>query len=651
MVDEAKKTKKKDPRGIVTFWLRKLEKSEAAHKEYREQAEEAIDQAYDKDLKHWFNVLWSTNQVLKSTTFARTPVPDVRRRYQKPDRDEKELARLVERAITYNIDSNPFEGPATAVVGDFIDAGLGVPRVVYDVVTSPIPDPIDEAFEGEPGEPTYDQGLTKIASQSLSLERHPYNDFRWEPSQCWDDVNWIAYRKFKDYREVNDEYKSEIKGAQDKKRERRADKYADLVAVWEIWHRPSRTVYVICPNWKDGPLDQYDDPLRLAGFYPSPEPAMLNVKNDELVPKPDYQFVANQVKQINRLSQRIYNLTGQIKDVSAFDQVLGKDFRTILSKEDGYMHPVKGLIAKLAGVGANSLDSAILTMPNDRKVQVIVQLMAQLETALRHFYEITGVSDIVRGVSDPRETKGAQQIKAQYANVRLNGKIKTVARVFRDVFRIYAEILCEHFDPKQLELMTGIEVAENERMIAMMKSDIGRSYSIDIETDSTIAADDIEDRKQTIEMIDTLVSRMGELIPGVTNGMLTPAFVEKTLVTLAHTYKHGKGMEDAIHEQIEHMKSLPDLQAQNGQLQQQLEQMQGALEQAQGQLAQVNEREEARKDKETQIKEIKTASEVRDTDVDNERGALVDEAKARNLDADTATKIREATEPQLGIVL
>ena len=98
---------KKDP---VKYWSTKLDREIKAHDKYRKQAQDSADAARDegKGKSHQFNIHWSTCKIIAGAIYAKRPIPDVRRRYQKPDPEEKELARLVERALEYN----PHDGPS-----------------------------------------------------------------------------------------------------------------------------------------------------------------------------------------------------------------------------------------------------------------------------------------------------------------------------------------------------------------------------------------------------------------------------------------------------------------------------------------------------------------------------------------------------------
>jgi hypothetical protein len=65
-------------------------------------------------------------------------------------------------------------------------------------------------------------------------------------------------------------------------------------------------------------------------------------------------------------------------------------------------------------------------------------------------YEVTGISDIVRGASKANETATAQQIKGQWAGLRISTRQKRFADFARDLIRLKAEVIAERFDPQTL---------------------------------------------------------------------------------------------------------------------------------------------------------------------------------------------------------
>ena len=134
-------------------------------------------------------------------------------------------------------------------------------------------------------------------------------------------------------------------------------------------------------------------------------------------------------------------------------------------------------IAKLANAGDNEfipvekwselmegkgIDSAIWTEPIEAIAKVIMQLMEQREATKQIIYEVTGLADVVRGVSKATETLGAQQLKASYSNSRTGPRLKDIQKFARDIYRLKAEVIAEKFSPQTLAQMTGFDLAMND---------------------------------------------------------------------------------------------------------------------------------------------------------------------------------------------
>jgi len=61
----------------------------------------------------------------------------------------------------------------------------------------------------------------------------------------------------------------------------------------------------------------------------------------------------------------------------------------------------------------------------------------------------------MRGATEASETLGAQQLKAQYGGLRISTRQERFQMFVRDILRIKAELIVEHFDADTLRLMTG----------------------------------------------------------------------------------------------------------------------------------------------------------------------------------------------------
>ena len=76
---------------------------------------------------------------------------------------------------------------------------------------------------------------------------------------------------------------------------------------------------------------------------------------------------------------------------------------------------------------------------------------------IEDIYQIMGMSDIMRGATDPSETLGAQQLKTQYGSTRTRDKQQELVRLARDLVEITLEIITEKFDE-----VTMIEMSQTQ---------------------------------------------------------------------------------------------------------------------------------------------------------------------------------------------
>ena len=114
-------------------WVKELDAEDGAHKDYRKRALKVVDRYEDEEDRETtkFNILWSNTEVLSSALYARTPSPDVRRRFLDKDPDGKKAAMLAERAISHCIDTYDFDGMVNTVLTDYLVPGMGQVRLRY----------------------------------------------------------------------------------------------------------------------------------------------------------------------------------------------------------------------------------------------------------------------------------------------------------------------------------------------------------------------------------------------------------------------------------------------------------------------------------------------------------------------------------------
>ena len=503
---------------------------------------------------------------------------------------------------------------ADAVVGDFLLAAVGVPWVRYEA----------KVEEGEFG--------PEIVSQGVVLDHIPWSRFHWEPGKEWKSCEWIAIDHYLTKRELVEQFGKEPDREVGNQGESDQDNKHCPYRVTEVYYRPTRTVYVV--GWQfDELLEVRKDKLGLQGFYPCPRPMMDNLESCALTPKPDHYFNKSSYDYINKLTKRIQSITEQIKVAGAYDASLS-ELGNLTNAEDGVFIPIPDLLARLQNASVADFNKIIANLPLKEKVEVVRELQSLLIAEKARLDEANGIADIVRGSTDPNETATAQQIKGNWASLRLSKKAGEVNRALRDAMRIMGEIMAEHFRPEQFYVMTG--KMPSPQVMQVLKSDVGRTLSIDIETDSTIALDDEADKKARLEFLNYIVPLYERIAPLVQAGQF-PADVFKATISFAlRSFKHGRELEDALENAPDTQQQLSQLAGQLQQAQQQAQGLQQQNQQLQGQLQQAQGAEGQMKLQAAQIKaqadQFKAGASVQKTQLDMRRDmqrAQIEDLQAR----------------------
>lgn len=549
----------------VKRWKSELEKAGKAEKGWREKdAKEAL-KTYGEERENTqeshFNILWSNTEVSAPSLYSNKPIPDVRQRFKDGNPLAKHAAQIIERGLSFYLDAYDFDAVAEAAVFDRNVPGRAVTRVVYAPKTEAItPEPkryeggMDDAPEsvtiGEDGVPMQAaEPYDSLVWAELRCESVAHDDFRRGQGKKWSEVPWVAFR----HRMTKDEIKQNfpkvdytqlsfnITCSEDEKEDQ--ESVFKRTEVWEIWDKSERVVRYLSMNYEKDFLSIADDPLGLSGFFPIPEPLYAVKRTDSLVPVTLFKYYKRQARELDKVSARINSLVDALRVRGIYDATMD-EIGTLFDSGDNVMIAASGAAVAMERGG---LDRAIWFMPVEQIARVLAQLYIQREQIKQVIYEITGLSDILRGSTDPNETLGAQQLKAQTGGSRLKKAQQHVQRYIRDLLRIKAEIMVEHFTPELLQMITGLRV--DEQIHAFMKNDSMRIFNIDIETDSTIAGDESHDKEQVTEMLQAMTGFVNAFGPAVASGDISRDIALKIMKGVMRRFKMGREIEDAMDEQ------------------------------------------------------------------------------------------------------
>lgn len=516
----------------------------------------------DEAEKYPFNILYANTEILLPALYGRTPRADVVQRWDKPSVP----AQVVERMLTVLIDDNTpgIESFDSAVTGSVLSAlvpGGGGVRVRH-----------------------YPNDFLPVR-----WEEYKYDQLIWASAKKWSKLPWIAFRQHMSVEEIKAEF-PKVKEADLKiQREDATDPPAQPERVWvyEVWTKRNRRVQWLCDEYEGKELGAVsDDPLKLAGFYPTPGPLTLVRKPNDLDPTPLYDYYRNQAEELNRVTVRLNSVLSAIRVRGAYNSLLGDTFKTIF-KSTTVENELIGTNLPMDPTGAGGLDRHIWLAPLEKLVQVAQQLYIARQNILQVIYQLTGLADIVRGASVASETATAQELKSKWGTVRLRRMQRTVQTYIRDLLRLAADVATTVAPPAQWAQVTGMDLpfaaqkqeaifayqqqamtAEEsgqpppppppmltqpswEEVLASLSSDESRALIIDIETDSSLEEDANEDRKDVTEFMAALQGLSQGLAPLAAMGPEGVKAIKAITLGVLRKFRLGREVESAL-------KAIPD---------------------------------------------------------------------------------------------
>lgn len=493
-----------------------------------------------------FNILWSNVQTLMPSLYAATPKVQVERRFRDADPIGRTAAEVLERSVDNITQTEDIDPVITLVVSDYLLSGRGCAWVRY------VPH-LDERGH--------------VAYEEAKIEYVYWEDFLMSPARTWQEVRWVARRSYMTRDELKarfgddvgskvplDYSKSEAAKLLSEDEQKREDLYKKAV-VYELWDKATRSVYWFSSNHEDL-LDSQKDPLNLEEFFPCPRPLQATTTSDSFVPTPDYALYEDQARELDELTSRIDVLTEALVVRGVYDASKDEIARLLDSNAENQLIPVADWTTFSSQGG---LQSCVNFMPLGEVVQALNQLIQLREVVKRDIYEKTGLSDIIRGQGHARESAAAQQIKGQFASLRLKDRQKEVQRFARDLIAIVGEVVSEHFSDQSIAMIAGVDLLNPQfqqtfpQALALLRNDVLRNFRIDIETDSTIAINHEEEKKARNEFLGFVGQFMGNTLP-MTKQLpsLTPVIGEMLLFG-ARAYKTGRQLEGALEQFIGQM--------------------------------------------------------------------------------------------------
>lgn len=582
------------------LWWKELQLAEKRERPWRDKAEKVVKRYRGEEKKkNRFNVLWSNTETLRPAIYNSRPNPDVRRRFRDTDPVGKAVSELLERSLMVMVDYECTDQTFKNDVLDSLLVGRGVSRIRY------IPSLRQVGEEAKPpGEVSQPSGGTDtngddIAGQSgedqeeveyeqVIPEHVSWKDIRFGYARTWEEVPHLFFRhkltrpdsEAKFGATVLKPVKFAVPTLDDQSKPGEEVNETEKVAeFWEVWDKSGKQVFFLQEECEEllFPTDNPggSPPLKMAGFFPIPEPLRMIENTDSFEAIIPFTLYEEQANELDDISGRINRIVKAMRLRGVYDAKL-TELSGLMSTDDNELTPVQSAQLWVDGGG---LDKAISWFPIEKAAAILESLYEARDRQKAIIDELTGISDIVRGATDPDETRGAQELKQNNYSVRLSRMQKEVQRYCKDLLRLASEVMAEKFAPQTFTQMTELQFPTQqqkqlaqmdaqmhppppgqpppppnpmlqmpswEEIQAVMQSDGMRRFKVDVETDSTIAAtlnSDMAGMAEVLKSIGELLQLVGPL---VSNGSLPIDAAKELVMSVVRRAKMGMAVEDAF---------------------------------------------------------------------------------------------------------
>jgi hypothetical protein len=571
----------KKPSARMRRYWREIEAYNKAAEEWKIQGETIVklylDQHRRMSSPRKFALLWSNIETLKPAVYGKLPTVLCSRRYKDAHPTGRIAAELLERASNTTFDLYRADEVFRMVRDDRLLVGRGQAWVRYEADIEKLEDDKDEPYE-------------RVNYEKACIDYVHWTDFGHNVCGTWKDV-WVVWRRvYKSRDEVKERFGREIA---DKLTYSSKPNYStdtdpeggeDKAAIFEIWDKRRKQVVWMsrdCPDM----LDEGDPPLNFRDFFPCPEPCYGSKASKSLIPTPDYRYYQDQADEIDDLTEKIANLTdflivrgfipaGPSADGADAVRMLIQQMQSDMTANKTTFIPVESWAGFAEKGGARGL---IDWMPVEQVIVALKGAIQSRQQLIQDVYQITGISDILRGETDPDETLGAQQLKAQTGSRRVRNAKDDLSRFCKDVAQLVAEIVAEQFSAKTIADMTGFAYQPpvappgmfysaggvsppapmqqpqspsgqtfDDQVLELLRNDRMRGFLIDIETDSTIQPDEDAEKQRRTEFITAVGAFLRQAVEVVGAAPGTAPMISEMLLFTVRGFRAGRSLEEVI---------------------------------------------------------------------------------------------------------
>jgi hypothetical protein len=275
------------------------------------------------------------------------------------------------------------------------------------------------------------------------------------------------------------------------------------------------------------------------------------------VPVPDYSLYQDQCRTLDIIATRIDELVNALRVRGVHDAAVKELTRLFTEGSNNNLIPV----SNWAGFAEkNGLKGTIDLVDITPFALALKECYAAMEQQKQQVYEITHIADIIRGVTDPNETLGAQQMKGQFASLPLRDMQRDVEKFATALLQLKAQIMCANYDAQTfLEIAGAEQLSQQDQQLVpqalqLLRNKPLRNFRITVAADSMVQMDEQRERAERTEFLTAIGTFLREALPMAQGAPQVVPMLMELLKFVVSAYKVGKTMQGVIDQTADQLK-------------------------------------------------------------------------------------------------
>lgn len=381
----------------------------------------------------------------------------------------------------------------------------------------------------------------------------------------------------------------------------------DTATVWEIWNKETRTVVWWSPDCKSVILDKVPDPLNLEKFFPGPKPLLATTRGGNLNPRPDIAYYAERAREIDLATRKMREILDVLAVAGLFPGTMADVVKDLMSGKNQLI-PVQSWISLMEKGGTSNIIQwlpieAMITALNALSTMREAAKQAMFEAS--GISDIMRAQGDPRETAAAQQLKGRyaglrlavkQRQMAIFARDLLRIMIEIALEMFdtkrladicgldiplteaeREARLAEIEMAKAQFaqamqayqaaiqNAQQMAQAEGVELDMSqappppeepqfdrvpetswELVHDRLRSDFSRNITLSIETDSTVLADEQEDKEARIEFLSAFATFVQQLSPLMASGEFDGKTIKELLLFGIRSFPKSRTLEGLI---------------------------------------------------------------------------------------------------------